>query len=254
MLRVILLLVLALSVTQCATGKNAVTREKEASAHFKMGLSFLNENSLQQAYVEFQKALDLAPDNKEYLYALGHVYFGQERYKEAEETFRKAIKIDPDYSEAHNYLGKVLEMEGKSKEAVAEYEEALKNPLYSTPQLPRFNLGNLYMTQGQYPDALKEYQEALKLDPSCNESTCALSHNGMGRTYFQMGRVKDAIDSYREAVKAFPNYVDAHYNLAFAYLKQGAKGEAAKEFKKVIDLSPESDKAHESRKFLEALK
>jgi type IV pilus assembly protein PilF len=254
MVRIIFLVFLALSLTHCATGQSAVKQEKEASAHFKMGLSYLNESSLQQAFVEFQKALDLNPDNKEYQYALGHVYFSQERYKEAEETFRKAIKLDSNYSEAHNYLGKVLEVEGKTGDAVTEYKEALKNPLYATPQLPHFNLGNIYMTQGQYPDALKQYQEALRLDPSCNESTCALSHNGMGQTYFQMGRVKEAIDSYQEAVKSFPNYVDAHYNLAFAFLKQGAKGQAAGEFRKVIELLPNSDKAREARKFLEALK
>jgi Tfp pilus assembly protein PilF len=254
MKRIVPVLVLFILTAGCMTGRSAVAPEKQASSHYKMGISFLNENALQEAYIEFQKALELTPKNKDIHYAIGHVHFVQSRQKEAEASFRSALKLDPNFSEAHNYLGKVLESQGKQDEAIAEYKEALKNTFYETPQIPHFNLGHIYMGREQYPEALREFQEALRLDPSCNESTCILAHNGLGQTYFQMGRIKEAIASYQDAIKAFPSYLDARYNLAFAYLKQGAKDKAAGEFRKVIELSPESDKAVESRKLLEALK
>ena len=243
---------LILLLAGCVTGRS-VSREKEARAHYQMGISYLNENALQRAFVEFQKALELEPKNKDYNYALGHVYFDQGRYKEAEDSFRRVIKLDPSYSEAHNYLGYVLQTEGKTDAALAEYQVALKNPLYETPQKPHYHIGTIYLARGQYVDATKEFQEAIRLDSACIE-LCIPAYNDLGKTYFQMGKLEEAVSAYQEAIKASPTYLEAHYNLALAYMKTGAKGQAAGEFRKVTELAPDSGEARESRKYLEALK
>lgn len=253
LIRIVPLLFVSVVLISCVSLKEEISREKQASAHYKLGIAYLNENSLQKAFVEFQQALDISPKDKSYLYAMGHVYFRQGHHAKGEDMFRKAIRVDPNYSEAHNYLGKVLVLQGMHDEAVVEYKEALKNPLYSTPQKPYINLGEVYTIRGQYQEALDAYSQVLRLDPSCSDFACVPAHNGLGKTYFQMGQIKEAIDAYHAAIKAFPAYVDAHYNLAFAYLKQGEKGLAAAEFRKVIELFPESDLAEDSRKLLEAL-
>lgn len=243
-----LIVLLMLVSAGCGFTEAQLKKEKEASAHYKLGVSYLNENQLQKAFIEFNKATEVDPNNKDVHYALGHVHFQKQEYVEAAEEFKKSLSIDPRYSEAHNYLGKVYEVQGAPEKAIAAYREALKNPQYDTPQKPYLNLGLIYVKQEKYDQAAREFQNVLRVDPEN-----IIAHNELGRAYYQMGKPKEAIASYQEAIRMAPNYVDAHYNLAFAYLKEGSKGLAATQFKKVIEISPQSQLAKDSKKFLEAI-
>lgn len=247
------LLVLLATFTGCVSAGTGISRDKEASAHYKLGFSYMNENAMQPALIEFQKALELTPNDKLIHYAMGHVYFNQERLALSEKAFRKAIEIDPNYSEARNYLGLILRKKGHPDDAVVEFKKALENPFYSTPHMPHYHLGSIFLAQGKLEMAAEEFEASIRLDSSCTELTCVLARNDLGKTFFEMGRIKEAIDAYQEAIRVLPGYAEAHYNLAFAYLKQGTKAKAAGSFRKVIELWPDSERAEESRKFLEAL-
>lgn len=242
------LILFLLTSSGCGLTEARIKKEKEASAHYKLGISYLNENQLQKAFIEFHKAAEIDPDNKDVQYGLGHIHFQKQDYVEAVNAFKKAISIDARFSEAHNYLGKVYEVQGTLDKAIVEYQEALKNPQYDTPQKPYLNLGLVYMKQEKYDQATREFQRVLQIDPNN-----VVAHNELGRSYYQMGKPKEAISSYQEAIRMAPNYLDAHYNLAFAYMKEGSKGLAATQFKKVIEISPQSQLAKDSKKFLDAL-
>ena len=56
-------LVLLPFLYSCATAKpeNSV---QEASAHYKIGVGYYSENKVQQAFVEFQRAYELNPNNR----------------------------------------------------------------------------------------------------------------------------------------------------------------------------------------------
>lgn len=238
--------------TACGTSEAQLKREKEASAHYKLGVSYLNDSLFQKAFIEFHKAIEIDPRYRDAHYALGHVHFMQENYGEAIASMRKTLSIDSDFSDAHNYLGKVYEAQGKLDQAVLEYQEALKNPQYATPEKPHLNLGLLYLKQENYDRAVSSFQNVLRINPLGD--VVAVAQNGLGKAYFQMGKIKEAIASYQEAVRVAPNYVDAHLNLASAYLREGSKGLAAGSFKKVVDLSPKSSQAKKAQEFLDALR
>lgn len=238
--------------TACGMGEAQLKKEREASAHYKLGISYLNDNSLQKAFIEFQKAIEIDARYRDAHYALGHVYFMQENYKASIASLQKALSIDSKFSDAHNYLGKVYEAQGKLDQAILEYQEALKNPQYDTPEKPHLNIGLVYLKQEKYDQAVRSFQNVLKTSP--RPEFVALTQNGLGRAYFQMGKIKEAIASYQEAIRVVPDYVDAHLNLASAYLREGSKGLAAGSFKKVVELSPQSSQAKEAQKFLDALR
>jgi Tfp pilus assembly protein PilF len=238
--------------TACGMGEAQLKKEREASAHYKLGISYLNDNALQKAFIEFQKAIEIDSRYRDAYYALGHVYFMQENHAEAIASLRKSLSIDSKFSDAHNYLGKVYEAQGKFDQAILEYQEALKNLQYDTPEKPHLNLGLVYLKQEKYDQAIRSFQSVLRINPKAE--FIALSQNGLGKVYFQMGKIKEAIASYQEAIRAVPDYVDAHLNLASAYLREGSKGLAAGSFKKVVELSPQSSQAKEAQKFLDALR
>ena len=158
--RWILMLVGLCMLSGCANEENV----RKSKGFYQEGIARLNSDQ-QQAYVSFQKAVKLNPDNKEAYYGLGHIYSSQGRFKLAEEAFREAIRIDGDYAEAHTYLGQVLVNQDRWKEAIAAYRQALSNPLYSTPDLARFHLGKALMHEGDLQGAMEALEDATIRKP-----------------------------------------------------------------------------------------
>src|SRR3990172_10616078 len=144
---------LAVLCAGCLFGVSA-EQKKQADAHSQLGASHLNEKRLQPAFVEYQKAAEIDPTNRNVQYALGHIYFEQGRYEEAAVRFRAATRLMRNDSEAYNYLGKVYEKQGRFAEAIKAYEQALHNPMYATPEKPHHNLGLIYLQQKRMSDAI----------------------------------------------------------------------------------------------------
>ncbi|MDP2167766.1 MAG: tetratricopeptide repeat protein [Thermodesulfovibrionales bacterium] len=157
-------------------------RAGRAEAHYKMGASYLSENKLQPAYVEFQKGIEIAPGNKEYHNALGIVHMRFTDYRKAEESFSKAIRIDKDYSEGYNNLCFLYYTEREWQKAVENCKKALNNPLYQTPEKAFYNLGKAYYRLRMYDDAVRVYWEALRRSPGLYIAyyEIALAHNAKG--------------------------------------------------------------------------
>lgn len=152
---------------------------KKASGYYQEGLANL-ESDRRQAFVSFQRAIQLNPRHKEAHYYLGHLYTIQGKYPQAEEELREVLKIDPDYPEAHNYLGQVLEAQGRWPEAVEQYRQALRNPLYATPDITLYRLGRALAHEGDLEGAMQTLEDALRVNPPSQP---------LGQVYLELGRV-----------------------------------------------------------------
>ena len=185
-----LLLLLGLSVlVGCANEENL----RKSKGFYQEGVARLSSDQ-QQAYVSFQKAVKLNPDNKDAHYGLGHIYASQGRLKLAEESFREAIRIDGDYAEANTYLGQVLASQDRWKDAIAAYRQALSNPLYPTPDLARFQLGKALMHEGDLQGAMEVLEDAATVTPP--NVPPAMLHLELARVYHKLGfdvRAREAL-------------------------------------------------------------
>ena len=168
-------------LTGCATDKEVI---RKSQGHYQEGVASL-PGDRQQAFVSFQKSVQLNPANKESRYALGHVYALQGKLPLAEEQFRAAIKIDESYSEAHTYLGQVLANQDRWDEAIASYKQALANPLYPTPDLARFHLGRALAHQGDLHGSMEAFEDAALASPPSVPP--AMTHLELGRVYYKLG-------------------------------------------------------------------
>jgi tetratricopeptide (TPR) repeat protein len=176
--------------------------EKKAGAHYKIGLSYLNENNAQQAYVEFYKAYELDPKNKDVLNCIGIVYLLHfDEPLKAAEFFEKATKVDPNYSEAYNNLGYSYEKSSRFEKAIPFYKKAISNPVYSTVEKAYINMGNSYYRLGKYDDALASFKEAAKRAPALS-----LTFLRMALCYNAMGKYGDAATAMNQAISLDPIY------------------------------------------------
>jgi len=167
---------------------------KKSQGYYQEGIANLSTDR-QQAFVSFQKSVQLDPDNKQARYALGHVYAMQGKLPKAEEQFRAAISIDGDFSEAHTYLGQILFSQNQPEEAIRSYRRALANPLYATPDLARFHLGRALAHQGDFQASMEALEDALVVSPPSVPP--AMTQLELGRVYLKLGytaRAREALE------------------------------------------------------------
>ena len=182
--------VTGLLVSGCAISEETKQKSK---GYYQEGVAVI-ETDRQKAFVSFQKAVQLNPDNKEARYGLGHLLVYQGKLPQAEAEFREAIRIDENYSEAHTYLGQVLAGQDRWPEAIAEFRRALSNPLYPTPDLARFHLGRALAHEKDYQGAMEALEDALAVNPP--NVPPAMLQLELGRVYYKLGferRAKEAL-------------------------------------------------------------
>jgi type IV pilus assembly protein PilF len=165
----------------CATSEGSAQKSK---GYYQEGIASL-EYDQQKAFVSFQKAMKLDPNNKEARYGLGHILALQGKLVQAEEEFTAATKLDQNYSEAYTYLGQVLEKQERWTEAIAAFRQALTNPLYATPDLARFHLGRVLAHESNFQGAMEAFEDALVVNPP-NVPPAQL-HLELGRVYYKLG-------------------------------------------------------------------
>jgi superkiller protein 3 len=192
----VILFILIFCLFSCATPAHNVDM---SNAHYQMGLSYMNENKIQMAFVEFQKAIEMNADNKEALYALGVVYLEFDDLQNAEESFLKAIRLDKNYSEAYSNLGATYGRMGRWADAISAFKAAIKNHFYKRPDI---------------------------------------AYTGLGDVYYSSGRFDDAIDSYNNAIKRNQEFYRPYYGLARCFNAKSRYGDAASAMERAINLDP----------------
>jgi len=189
---------LILSLGSCAS----VTQEdiKKANYHYQLGISYLNDNNIQPAFVELQKALELNPHDKDVHEAIGIIYLTSlEDYPKATKHFQEAMAIDKNFSEAAN------------------------------------NLGNAYLSMGKFDDAIRSYKMAIS-NPQYKNAAKALYNLGM--VYYRLSKFDEALDAYREALKRFSDFYMPYYGLALCYNAKGQYGDASVAMTRAIETDP----------------
>lgn len=198
---VFLTLIPLLFLGACAT-TSSEDKVQKASAHYQLGISYLNDNNIQPAFVEFQKALELNPNDKEVLNGIGVIYLLKlEDYPKAIDYFQRSLTVDKNFSEASNNLGFAYEKLGKHNEAVSSYKAAIANPLYRNTEKAFNNLGRVYYRIKRYDDAMDAYREAVKRNPDFH-----LPYYGLALCYNALGRYGDAATALKKAVDMDPSY------------------------------------------------
>jgi len=115
-----------------------------------------------------------------------------------------------------------------------------------------FYLANAYFFTGDYDNARKYYSEYLD-DYKDDEMLSSSSLAGIGACLEQKGRFKQAAEYYRRAADEYPEDFQApqnYLNAGRCYLLAGAKDEAEKVLKKLIDKYPDSNSRKEAELYL----
>lgn len=185
----------------CVSAEDIAKRERESEGYYKQGLSSMDSNQ-QQAIVSFQRALQSNPDNVDARYALGSIHFLRKEFAEAEREFQRCIELMPENGQALNFYGRTLIELKRWPEAVAVLRKTTTLPLYATPDMAYTNLGSALQALGDHDGALRAYQEAIKIDPPTVPR--ALLYLEVGRIYVMRGENASAREALAQVTALDP--------------------------------------------------
>ncbi len=148
-------------------------------------LAFLTlvQNRPNEAIENFQKELELHPDNLRTYRVLADIQNRFRKPREAIETYRRLLKVAPDDGEALRNAGQLLLDEKQFAEAAGYLERATEqDPDSANLQL---QLGRAYLGQGNSEKAKARFDKAVALDPSAlmlNDVAYSLADEGVELT------------------------------------------------------------------------
>ncbi|KAF3439669.1 hypothetical protein FNV43_RR17947 [Rhamnella rubrinervis] len=222
--------------------------------YYGLGQVQLKLGDLRSALSNFEKVLEVYPDNCDTMKVLGHIYVQLGQTEKAQDFMRKATKIDPRDAQAFLDLGELLILSDAAAalDALKTARILLKKGGQEVPIEVLNNLGVLHFERGEFELAQKTFREALgdgiwltfidgKEKSSPVDASASILQNkdvhlfqqlekeghlielpwtkvttlfNMARLLEQLHNTETANILYRLILFKYPDYVDAYLRLA----------------------------------------
>ena len=151
------------------------------NSYYQLGYYYYRTGYLEAALEQYERALELAPDNYIVLYTLGGTQFFLGRYLESALTFERSIRIRPSYS-AFSNLGYDYFLLRRFDEAVEAFERAAK--FEQANHIVWGNLGKAYAqidgrrreAEGALERAVGMCRERLEVSPEDADALTQMAH------------------------------------------------------------------------------
>ncbi len=170
-----------------------------ARSHTDLGAAYYQQNKLEIALDEFNRAVEIDPNYGQAYNGLGLVYAALGEDANADANFKKAIQTDPKNSESHNNYGSFLCSRKRYDESIPEFLAAVKNPLYATPNLAYANAGICSARKNDTKNAEIYLNKALQIEPLTHSAAQQLAD-----IQFKRGDVATAQKTLQNALIAAP--------------------------------------------------
>jgi tetratricopeptide (TPR) repeat protein len=189
------------------------------------------------ALADFNRAIDLDPDDARAISKRGETYREMGRYEEALNDFNRAIDLDP----ALEWLEWAIANRGETYRRMGRYGEALEdlNRAFDLNPDSTWSIrsrGVTYREMGRYGEALADFNRVIELDP---DDAWAISSRG--QTYHAMGRYQDALGDFNRAIDLDPalEWLEwAIANRGETYRLMERYEEALADFNRAVELDP----------------
>jgi tetratricopeptide (TPR) repeat protein len=188
--------------------------------------------SLDEAVIRCQMALDRRPDDPQAFVALGTALWQAGQRGAAVEVLSRAVDRHPDCGDACNNLGNALAALGRLDEAIARYRAGLE----ARPDMAElhYNLGNALLAAGSAAEGEVSYRRALALD-----ADHVGAHNNLGNALRMQGRHGEAIACYRQTLARRPDFYGTLNNIGSALLGLHRPDEAVPYFERALKAAPD---------------
>ncbi len=184
-------------------------------------------------------------------FALAHVAVIQSEYEEKEKYYRQAVELDPNNSDYLSVLGVHLSKTGRHEEALGYAERSLaielktKAPDHSDVATRWANLGATLYYLGEHQKAIEYGEKALEIDlKNLGEEhpNIAIRWSNLGYYWRDLGEYEKAVDYFEKAAaNNIDNFGSDNYRLGDrwealgnAWMDLGKDGKARKYYEQAV--------------------
>ena len=158
-----------------------------ARIHTDLASGYYERGQMEVALDELKLSASLDPNYAQTynIYGLVYAVLGEDR--NAEQNFERALQLAPNDSEIHHNWGWYLCQHKREREALGQFELAVRNPLYRTPEIALVNAGRCAMSINEMRVADGYFRRALVAQPGN-----ALASYGLALIAYKEGRYEEA--------------------------------------------------------------
>ncbi|MBL4707054.1 MAG: tetratricopeptide repeat protein [Flavobacteriales bacterium] len=174
--------------------------------------------------------------NAEAYYLKGYNFLELGDTTKAISSYRTAVEQDPEHFPAFLELGLIFSEQGDL--LALEY---FRNALELRPNERRvlYSKGMFEQENEMYNEAMLSYTQAIKAHPDFKEA-----HYNLGYVHlFYLKLYRQSQKYFTDAIAVDPNYIQAYYNRGYAFELLGDIGNAAKDYRKALEIDPSYDYA-----------
>lgn len=142
-------------------GGNIESKQNLSQFYMVLGWERLEQKEYSQAITEFEKSLELLPDNMTVFDPLGQAYISSSQFDKAKSVYEKAHQLYPSYPSFNFGLGRVYQQQTDLETAKDYYQLTLQHAPDFAPAYDR--LGFVYQQQGKIDSALYNYEKLIAI-------------------------------------------------------------------------------------------
>ena len=254
---VLLTLALATLAGCAARGKPGLAKvsaedERQAVAHYNLGVHHLSQGNSALAIRELQAAVARNPNDPSIHLALAAGYRGKAKLAECEQHLKRALELEPTFHNARLNLSGLYVQTGRHEEAIAEAAKLVDDPTFPTPWRALTNLGYAKFKLGRVSEARSHLELALEYRPY--DTTALLN---LAQLESDAGQKLRAIELYKKVLSHKPSPLieaEANFRLAEVYVSLGRRNDALAHLSDAVAARPGSlwaKRSEEYRKLLQ---
>jgi tetratricopeptide (TPR) repeat protein len=200
----------------------------------------MQKERLKRALADLTKAIELEPDNREYLIERSNVFHSMDEPRLAIKDLTRVIELDPTDPELYSMRADIYDTEGMEERSLADRTKAIsldaKNPRWYNER------GIAYSHQGKTAQAIVDYDRALKVDP---KNTDALANRAYA--YFSSHDFSRSLANWTMVIKLEPSFAYHRVSRAEVYMTTRQYAKAIADYTEAIRLSPDVPDPFERR-------
>jgi tetratricopeptide (TPR) repeat protein len=206
----------------------------EASIYSDRGVARWRLNQTKEAIEDFNKSIELSPENATVYNNRGNALMDLGHPDEAVKDFDRAVALSPNYGPAYNNRGNARVALGQYNLAFQDFRKAVE--LMPQSAVPFNGRGMAHGELKRYHAAVRDLSRAIGLNP---KYVAAYRHRA--DAYFALGMYREAVADATEVFNLQPELADPELLLlrARAYAGDKKLNQALDDLNKVIEQKPE---------------
>jgi len=194
---------------------------EDSAALRQLGIIYLDQGQIVQAYPLLTKGAELQPDDPEIQLKLGQIYLSGRGYTQARDAASQILEKQPDNDQALLLLADA----SRSPDDIADARKRIQSLREKGQDRASYHLAlaSLDLRQNEQPRAESELKTAVNLDPKSIEA-----HAALASLYWSRNDLKEADQAFKTAVELAPPRSPARLRYVDFLLRTGASAEAKK--------------------------